>query len=317
MDQSAVRQGNILVVDDVHDNLRLLSEILTKAGYTARPVPDGARALAAARNSPPDLILLDIMMPSLSGYDVCMQLKDDDRTRDIPVIFMSALDDVFDKVKAFTAGGVDYITKPFQSAEVVARVKTHLDLQNMRRCLEEQNRRLQQAEEALRREAIRDPLTDLYNRRYMEESLKREVLRAKRNHIPVGIMMCDIDHFKMLNDTHGHAAGDAVLQALGSLLQDSIRGGDIACRYGGEEFLLLLPDADAQETKGRADSLLSRIKALRIPFQGETLQVTISIGVSALSENASDIQEVITAADKALYRAKAQGRDRVVPADAA
>jgi diguanylate cyclase (GGDEF)-like protein len=168
--------------------------------------------------------------------------------------------------------------------------------------------------DTLRREAIRDPLTDLYNRRYMEESLKREVQRAERNQTSVGIMMLDIDHFKIFNDTHGHKAGDAVLQALGALLRSNIRGGDIACRYGGEEFLLILPDANLDVTRQRAEELLSQVRALQIPYQDMNFQVTVSIGVSVFSEHTVDMQQVISVADKALYQAKEQGRNRVMVA---
>lgn len=623
--------ASILIVDDTRDNLRLLGGILTRQGYTVRPVPDGALALLSAQEAPPDLILLDIMMPTMSGYDVCEKLKTDDRTRDIPIIFISALHEVFDKVRAFELGGVDFITKPFQVEEVLARVDTHLNLRNLNKELQGKNTQLHQeitermraeeslkesvtqierakiewestadslsyvvclldnqgrvlranrtvehwnlgpvmdvkgramhelfhpdcadpecylkiflsraweevaqgrsieheardntlqrylsvqirpiaahmakdleqsvsfavacihditkrkhAEKALRQrnrelallnqmgnflqecrteeetyavivnvckelfpsdsggvymaeesqntfrmvaswglsppqsqafdadecwalhygkarlvkisepephcphlcspanygclcipidpldrtlgvlhlhfgqadsdypddeyrhlfelkriivtrvieqyalslanlrlretlriESIRDPLTDLYNRRYMEESLEREVRRAERNHTSIGIIMLDIDHFKLFNDTHGHKAGDVVLQELGALLQESIRGGDIACRYGGEEFLLILPDTTLEIAKRRAEQFLSQVRELKIAYQNGNFHITVSIGVSALSEPSPGVQEVIAAADKALYQAKEAGRNQVVVA---
>ena len=168
--------------------------------------------------------------------------------------------------------------------------------------------------ETLRIESIRDPLTNLYNRRYMEESLEREVRRAKRNHTPVGIMMLDIDHFKLFNDTHGHKAGDIVLQELGTILQANIRGGDIACRYGGEEFLLILPDTTLEIAQKRAEELLVQVRDHQIPYQSALFQITVSIGVAAFSERSPGVQEVINTADKALYQAKARGRDQVVVA---
>lgn len=170
--------------------------------------------------------------------------------------------------------------------------------------------------ETLRLESIRDPLTDLYNRRYMEESLEREVRRAQRNHSAVGIMMLDIDHFKRLNDTHGHKAGDAVLQALGALLQNNVRGGDIVCRYGGEEFLLILPDAALPVAQRRAEELLAQIRALQIPYQQTIFQITVSIGVATFFAQTANVQEVINAADHALYQAKAHGRNQVALASA-
>lgn len=626
--------ANILIVDDTRDNLRLLGGILTKQGYTVRPVPDGGLALLSAQEVPPDLILLDIMMPDMSGYDVCEKLKANDRTRDIPIIFISALHEVFDKVRAFELGGVDFVTKPFQVEEVLARVETHLNLRSLTKELQEKNAQLQQeiaermraeeslkesvaqierakiewestadslsyvvcllddqgriirtnrtvehwnlgqvvdvkgramhelfhpdcpdpacylktflsqaweevargrpvereardtilqrylslqlrpitthidrslkqsvsfavgcihditerkrAEEAVRQrnrelailnemgnflqecrteketygvivsvckdlfpsdsgglyiaddsqtlfhmmaswgnsppksqafgpdecwtlhygkarlvkapepeplcphlcsspdngylcipidtldrtlgvlhlsfgqrdsshsdgeyrhllelkrliitrvieqyalslanlrlretlriESIRDPLTDLYNRRYMEESLEREARRARRNHASIGIMMLDIDHFKLFNDTHGHKVGDVVLRELGALLQENIRGADIACRYGGEEFLLILPDTTLEIAKRRAEQLLSQVGALNISYQSKNFHITVSIGVSVLSEHSPGVQDVITAADKALYQAKEQGRNQVVLASPA
>jgi diguanylate cyclase (GGDEF)-like protein len=166
--------------------------------------------------------------------------------------------------------------------------------------------------ESLRMESIRDPLTDLYNRRYMEESLEREARRAKRNHSSIGIIMLDIDHFKRFNDTHGHEAGDVALKELGALLQSSIRGEDIACRYGGEEFLLILPDTTLKIAEKRAEELLSQVRKLNIAYQGEFFHFTVSVGVSAFFEDSPSVQEVINAADKALYQAKEKGRNQVV-----
>ncbi|MCP4404332.1 MAG: diguanylate cyclase [bacterium] len=168
--------------------------------------------------------------------------------------------------------------------------------------------------EALRREAIRDPLTGLFNRRYMEEALVREVRRAKRNTTSVGIMMLDVDHFKAFNDTHGHKTGDVVLQELGKLLERMIRGGDIACRYGGEEFLVILAGTTLETTELRAEELLWQIRALSITSQNATLSITASLGIAVLPIHGSDIQSVVSAADAALYEAKRRGRNQAVVA---
>ena len=632
MNADKVRTSNasILIVDDTHDNLRLLTGILTKQGYNIRPVPEGSLAVVSVRKSLPDLILLDIMMPDISGFEVCEQLKADPLTRDIPIIFISALHEVFDKVKAFSLGGVDYITKPFQVEEVIARVETHLKLRNLTKELQEKNTQLQleiterikaeesltesldqieqakqewestadslsyvvclldeqgrivrsnrtvehwdlsdvvdvkgkdvhtlfhrdchdptchltkflsqawtlvaqgqtiereakdpflqryvqvqirpishdvehssdsfavlcihditkrkRAEEsvrqrnaelavlnqmntflqachteeetyhvlanvckelfpsdsgrlymtshsqnlihavaswgditvseqtftpsdcwcldnstsylvsapgnepmcphlsvapdkgyvcapidtsdhrpgvlhlrlgegepgyskgeyrhhlelkrmvvtrvaeqyalslanlrlryALRKESIRDPLTDLYNRRYMEESLQREARRAQRNHMMIGIIIIDVDHFKTFNDTYGHKAGDIVLKEIAALLQSNIRGGDIACRYGGEEFLLLLPEVTEEITRRRGHEILKQVRKLSIPYQGAFFHITVSLGVAILSEHSPDIHVILEAADKALYQAKEQGRNQLVVAAA-
>jgi diguanylate cyclase (GGDEF)-like protein len=632
MPQSNTHQNNILVVDDTPENLTMLTQMLTSYGYLVRPAINGQVALRAVQKDQPDLILLDIMMPNLSGYEVCERLKANERTRDIPVIFISALNEVFDKVKAFTLGGVDYITKPFQVKEVLARVETHLALRNLHRELQEKNIQLQQeitehkrteealkesmtqierakkewestadslsyvvclldnqrriiranravehwklgqvidvkgremhelfhpdctdstcyletflsyawqeisqgvsagceasdpvlrrylsvqvrpisgqiereykqaesfavgivtditerkqAEDSLRQrnhdlvvlnqmndlfqachseeetykvvtgvceelfpldsgslymidasktmltkvaswgsppcekqsfaindcwslrydkvhlvenshiktlcshlssppdngylcipirtseqilgtltlyfsqcepsysddeykrlvesrhmvvtrvtehyalflvslrlretlriESIRDPLTNLYNRRYMEEALERETQRAKRRGTPVGIIMFDIDHFKHLNDTYGHEVGDLVLQDLGDLFRRHTRSEDIACRYGGEEFLLIMPEASLKAVKQRAEELRIVVKErLQIPWQKKILSITISVGVAEFPNHGSRVKDVVNAADTALYQAKERGRDQVVVA---
>ena len=173
------------------------------------------------------------------------------------------------------------------------------------------NLRLRQT---LKREAIRDPLTGLYNRRHMEASLEREAHRAERLHTPVGLVMLDVDHFKLFNDTYGHEAGDIVLKELGNLLRSSIRGEDIACRYGGEEFLLILPDASLESVMERAEEIRKKTKDLRIAYQNEELSVTISAGVAMLPNHGPSIDDALKAADEALYHAKAEGRDQVATA---
>jgi diguanylate cyclase (GGDEF)-like protein len=166
--------------------------------------------------------------------------------------------------------------------------------------------------EALRMEAIRDPLTELYNRRYMEESLEREAYRAKRHHTPIGIILFDIDYFKSFNDTYGHEGGDMILQELGAFLQKHVRGEDIACRYGGDEFLLILPETTLDVSRKRAEELRLDMKDLRIPYSNHVLTITVSIGLSVLLNNGTDVKTALAAADKALYQAKKNGRDQVV-----
>jgi diguanylate cyclase (GGDEF)-like protein/PAS domain S-box-containing protein len=168
--------------------------------------------------------------------------------------------------------------------------------------------------ETLRVESIRDQLTGLYNRRHMEASLEREAYRALRLHTPVGLIMLDVDHFKRLNDTYGHEAGDVVLRELGNLLRASIRGEDIACRYGGEEFLLILPDASLESLKQRAEDIREKVKNLRIAYQNKILSITVSLGVAVLPDHGPSVDDALKAADKALYQAKADGRNRVAVA---
>jgi diguanylate cyclase (GGDEF)-like protein len=174
-----------------------------------------------------------------------------------------------------------------------------------------------QLRETLRRQSIRDALTGLFNRRYMEESLEREILRASRANSTIGILLLDIDHFKRYNDTFGHEAGDALLREVGSLLKKQVRGEDIPCRYGGEEFLLIMSGAPVEIARQRAERLREAVKQLKVNFHGQALgTITISIGVAIYPEQGSDAESVLGSADKALYKAKESGRDRVVVAAA-
>lgn len=592
-----------MVVDDTRENLRLLVSILSAQGYQVRPATNGPQALTAAQSSPPDLILLDIMMPEMDGYAVCAALKADARTRDIPIIFISALHDVIDKIRAFEVGGVDYVTKPFQAEEVLARVNTHLTLQHTQEALrrsearyraivedqtelvcrlrpdtiltfvnaaycryfgktsdelvgqsflyslppeehstvcnhlaalgrstpvlslehrvvnaqgqirwvqwtnraiadnqgqlleiqivgrditerveseasvrnlntqltravteqETLNRlsrmiqRCQTTDEAygvsipflrelfanqsgvlyqqeswrqetspqqesethrleqvgrwgdatieptllvedcpvlaggrvnlfedynptsrcaqclgkgklpaicvqlrdgseqfgllhvrggpddselsldrwsrlaimtadllslalsnlrlradLREQAIRDPLTGLFNRRFLDEMLVKQLSQSMRYERPLGILLLDIDHFKQLNDSYGHHAGDAVLHTIASFLRTALRAGDTACRFGGEEFLLVLPEIELPAAVIRADDLRSEIHTLYLEYEGKVLPaVTVSIGVASFPDHGTTPDALLIAADRALYLAKAAGRNRV------
>jgi diguanylate cyclase (GGDEF)-like protein len=168
---------------------------------------------------------------------------------------------------------------------------------------------------SLRQQSIRDPLTGMFNRRYLEETLDREILRAGRNQQTVGVIMLDIDHFKLFNDTYGHQAGDAMLTALGHFFSTHVRGEDIACRYGGEEFILLMPGASLEITKQRAEELLEKVRFVNVTFQGQSLRtITLSMGISIFPQNGSNGEALVQRADQALYRAKAAGRDQVVVA---
>jgi diguanylate cyclase (GGDEF)-like protein len=538
----------IMIIDDSTDTLQMLTDILDYHGYRVSPFSSGETALKSMVLGIPDLILLDVAMPIMNGYEICSRLKSDETTSKIPVMFISGRDDTTDKIKAFDAGGVDYITKPFQLTEIIARIETHLSLCRLQKQLEEQNINLQQEiaerkkveeellehkthlerlvikrtaelrnsnkelqseiterknlenaledanfklhslvyeyglrhqrmslfnqmleqleaclmiEEAypiikhfaqklfhaatgaiyildgnenifksamawgkalsggktfpagdcfslsedseekihisiasqpesccrhlthfegknslciplldqgktfgilhlqqrhskstntrplfedtpegididtkqlavamadfvalalvniqlrenLKKQATRDSLTGLFNRRYMEETIKREISRANRYGTPLGIIMLDLDHFKRFNNTFGHEAGDLVLQELGKYLKDNIRKEDIACRYGGEEFTLILPGASLEVTKKRAEMLQQDIQNLHVNYNSKILNnITLSQGVAIYPEHGQTGEAVLQAADYALYRAKRAGRKRV------
>ncbi|MGZ3595418.1 MAG: diguanylate cyclase [Syntrophales bacterium] len=535
----------ILVVDDSPDIIELLTDTLTRHGYRVRSAASGSEALSSVATEAPDLILLDIRMPDMDGYEVCHHLKSDGQSYGMPVIFISSFDDTVDIVKGFHAGGIDYITKPFHLPEVLARVETHISLRSLQKELEQKNIQLQQeimdrekAEEdlkkhkshleetvfrrtadlrrineelqnevaerekmecvleqtnyklhsmvyeyglrqqrlnlfnqmserlqscisleetypiisqfmqdlfphaagslfilnfplnsveavtswgralsgektftagdcfalqegkihitadfrsdsccrhilgggrrsglcvpllaqgetlgllhlqqrifpstpanpgfdelseglneevqqlavtvadylalalsniklrdSLKQQAIHDPLTGLFNRRYMEETLIREISRAKRYETPLGIIMIDLDHFRRFNNTFGHEAGDLVLRDLGKFLQSNIRKEDVACRYGGEEFTLILPGAPMEITEKRAETLRNLVQDLEIYYNGKPLDsITLSLGVASFPEHGATGETVLKAADAALYAAKRAGRNRV------
>jgi len=318
--------GEILIVDDTPANLRLLSAILTEHGYRVRPARNGKLALMSAQAAPPDLFLLDIRMPDLNGYEVCEQLKADPRTRDIPVIFISALDRTEDKVKAFTYGGVDYITKPFQVEEVLARVQTHLAVYSLQRQLSTTNLQLQESNNQLKAEiekrvqieamlqelATTDALTKLYNRRHFFDLAKKEFTRAKRYQLHFSLLIIDLDNFKTINDKHGHLCGDRVLQVVAECISQNSRNVDIQGRYGGDEFVVLLPETQSSFAQVFAERLCQIIPPQLEKIKEITVPVTLSIGIANFSGEADIIFDtLLDQADQALYAAKQAGRNQV------
>jgi diguanylate cyclase (GGDEF)-like protein len=316
-------QANILVVDDTLENLRLLIKILTEQGFEVRPANSGAAALAAIEAEKPDLVLLDIEMPGMKGFEVCERIKADPDTRDIPVLFLSALDQVFDKVKAFELGGADYITKPFHIEEVLARVNAHLSIRSLVRTLERQNAVLsfeistrKEYEAQLKKIAITDPLTKINNRRFFFELAEKELDRARRHKLPLAVILFDIDHFKQVNDTHGHLVGDQVLISLAETCKTTLRNIDIFARYGGEEFIVLMPETDLVEAEIVAQRIRSEIEASNIKSEfltkNTSLTITISLGVTCFTgESELTVPVLVQRADIALYQSKKQGRNRV------
>jgi diguanylate cyclase (GGDEF)-like protein len=291
----------VLVVDDERLNIDVLVDSL-RADYKIKVAKNGEQALKAAHTEPiPDLILLDIMMPELDGYEVCRRLKEDDLTRKIPVIFVSAKGLVEDVTKGFEVGAVDYITKPFHIAVVQARVRTHL--------------RLKHKTDLLEKLAALDGLTEIPNRRAFDITLQKEWKRAARECRPISMLMIDVDLFKQYNDHYGHAAGDECLrQVAHTLAQQLHRGGDFIARYGGEEFAVILADTDPAGACDVAEHLRRAISSLELPHAYSRIvpHLTISIGVASLVPPQEDGEgQLIKAADQMLYEAKREGRNRV------
>jgi len=325
--------AEILIVDDTPANLDLLSRML-KDRYRVRAATSGRRALATARAYTIDLVLLDVDMPDMNGYDVCRELKRAEPTKEVPVIFVSALDAAIDKVTAFEVGGADYVTKPFQVAEVMARIEYQLRLARLTRDLERKNEELGRAYEDVRRIAAEledtnrqlavanvrlralsylDGLTGLANRRRFDEALEEACAAAAEDGAPLSLVLIDLDHFKSLNDSQGHQEGDEALRAVAALLAERTESrGGLAARFGGEEFAWLLPGVDLEVARAEAEAFRAIVRAAGIPhLSSASGVVTASLGVAASSGPARSPLALVAAADAALYRAKAGGRDRV------
>jgi diguanylate cyclase (GGDEF)-like protein len=330
------QQISILVVDDIADNLQILAKTLTSQGYQVRCAKNGSMALRGASTISPDLILLDIKMPDLDGYEVCQQLKTNKETCDIPVIFLSALDDVLDKVKAFEVGGVDYISKPIQVKEVLVRVKNQISLQLAKAKISELNQDLEKkvhqrtiklktvvqklrqeinerrrVQQQLLHDALHDSLTGLPNRALLIERIEFTIAHAKRNpNYRYGLLFIDLDRFKVINDSLGHFIGDQLLIAVSNLLQECVRENDLVSRLGGDEFVILL---DGIENIQDVTSIGERIQQkLRSPFElkGQQIFTTASIGIVFSSGEYNDPADLMRDADIAMYRSKDEGKAR-------
>jgi diguanylate cyclase (GGDEF)-like protein len=295
--------GTVLIVDDEPSNIEVLAALL-EAEYEVVFATNGAQALELVHHAPPDLILLDVMMPGLDGYEVCARLKSDDETAQIPVIFITGLDDVEAETRGLSLGAADYVTKPFSPAIVRARVHNHMAFKRARDVITEL--------------AVTDGLTGLANRRRFDETLHREYRRHSRSRATLSLILLDIDYFKTFNDTYGHVAGDDCLRKIAGALAQTRRVSDLAARYGGEEFACILPETDERGASTVAQAILCGIRVLAIPHAASPVasHVTASLGVvSTLCPSTMTGGEVVQAADVCLYRAKAEGRDRIVTAE--
>ena len=287
----------ILIVDDTVTNLDILSELLSD--YDVIEATNGKDALDIVEEDDIDLILLDIMMPEMDGFEVCKKLKENVETKNIPIIFITAKTDETSIVQAYDIGGADYVTKPFLPKELLSRVKKELQIQDM------------MAE--LKLLASTDPMTKLYNRRYFSKISEHTLDLAKREKKDLSIIMLDIDKFKNVNDTYGHNVGDEVIIHLANEMRKHQRESDISARFGGEEFVILLPNTDSEGAKIVAQKLRESVENAKIVYDGtNTLSYTISLGVSQidLSKNQT-IEDGLKESDDALYEAKETGRNKV------
>ncbi|MHB0949177.1 MAG: diguanylate cyclase [Gemmatimonadaceae bacterium] len=308
--------ARILIVDDHEDNVELLRLRLESWGYATDIAMDGEEALACVAAAPPDLILLDIMMPKVDGIEVARRVKADETLPFIPIIMQTALDATENKVEGLEAGADDYITKPIDFPELRARLRSMLRIKRLQEALEERERELLEMNERLRHMSQTDGLTGLDNRRHLEERLREMFEHAMRLDEPFACVLCDIDRFKSVNDTYGHQAGDAVLRQFAQILRDEAREIDRVGRYGGEEFMFLLPGTVLDAAVTFAERVRKRVVAHTFSFEGGTLHRTASFGVAAWPHpRIEDCEALVRSADDALYVAKETGRDRVIRFD--
>ena len=299
-------QQTILIIDDAKENIIVLSRLLKSQG-TIMFAQSGEEGLRLALQSVPELILLDISMPGLDGFEVLARLKQEQTTADIPVIFITGIPDSDTEEKGLTLGAVDYITKPFAPAVVKARVRHQLKLQRLTLALKTANAQLTL-------QAMTDPLTGAHNRRYFIDMLKNELVRARRYKHPTSLMVIDIDRFKEINDGFGHDIGDQVIIEVVKISSDVLRTNDIFSRFGGEEFTILLPETSLEEATSIAERLCAKIADTEINTPQKQIFFTVSAGVTQFEADDHAPEKILKRADIALYQAKQQGRNRVIVA---
>jgi diguanylate cyclase (GGDEF)-like protein len=300
MDDS--KKNSVLIVDDENPNIMALTHILGPE-YTVYQVKNGQETVETAEKYLPDVILLDVIMPEIDGYSVIKELKNNEKTRDIPVIIVAGQKNVDDEEKGLALGASDYIIKPFSPAIVRMRVRNQIKLLNQLRMIELLS--------------LLDQLTSIPNRRGLDNRMDMEWIRAIRENTSLSFLLMDVDNFKSYNDNFGHQQGDRVLQSVAKTIAQSLsRPGDYAARWGGEEFAVLLPNTDLSGALIIAEKIRNNISSMGIScMDGEETKVTISIGVNTkIPQRANSLTEFIADADKALYRAKENGKNRVCQA---
>ena len=298
---------SVLIIDDSVTVREQIIRTLESFSLFTRyfEAEDGLEGFKKLLSSPVDIILCDLEMPRIDGFKFLSMLKSRPDLQDVPVIILTGMNDRERKIKGLEQGASDYITKPFDHEELVARVKVHLKIKKLQDELKRSN-------ELLLELSNTDHLTGLFNRRYMMEALDKEVQRGRRKGGTLSLIMLDIDHFKLVNDSFGHLQGDVVLQKVALQLQKELRSYDCAARYGGEEFVAILPDSSLKEAVFVADRIRLAVQGTRFNGQLAKLGLTVSLGVACFSqEHSPSVDAFIKLADDALYRAKNNGRNRV------
>ncbi|MBX7246281.1 MAG: diguanylate cyclase [Candidatus Sumerlaeaceae bacterium] len=299
------RSYRVLIVDDDPSLGRIMAYFLQKQGYDTVLMNTARTALAEIDRLLPDLVLLDVTMPGMSGIEMLTKLRQSDRTRLLPVILNSALDRPEDIVTGLRAGANDYVTKPIDNAILLARVETQLKMATLLFELDSQRQLLDKL-------AAYDSLTEIYNRRSLMEVLDAQLQQARTHDRNLSLLMLDIDHFKQINDTHGHLVGDQALRGFAHLLEKLTRKADTVARFGGEEFTILMHGINSAQAIEAAERIRRTLENTALDCDGSTVKITVSIGISTFSaDHPADSHTLIGEADRALYRAKLEGRNRV------
>jgi two-component system cell cycle response regulator len=297
-------RSHILIVEDDERITTICKSILGAGGYVIDIAPDGEEAQKYLQAAIPDLILLDLMLPGINGLDLLKQLKADPVTRDVPVIIITALGDLKTKVKSFYMGVDDYLVKPVNSLELLARVKA-----NIRKHLAQQE--LKYSLDETFQQSITDPLTGLYNRHYLNTVMDRELALFKRHGRMFSLMIMDIDNFKSINDNLGHLSGDQVLVQIARILKDEIRTSDLAVRYGGDEFIVVFSDTKEDQALVIAQRIRAAVEQQKF-IEGKGQMASVSVGLTQASKQDNSGEDIIKRADDAMYQAKRAGKNRVV-----
>lgn len=295
----------VAVVDDDGAIRRLVRLFLKRAGYDVSEFATGTEARQALLTTDWDLAILDRRLPDMDGVELCQELKANPEFKTRYIIMLTGEDEQEDKVEGLDLGADDYMTKPFQYAELLARIRAGKRIVDLQKELVETNKRLE-------RLSITDGLTRLYNHRYFQDELARAFEESQRYGRPLSLAIIDLDFFKKINDTYGHAVGDEVLKGVSHIFNESIRSTDLVARYGGEEFTVMMPETELQDAVVFAEKIRGLVEATPISTQAGPLAVTVSIGTASVPHTSVHAaKELIVAADKALYRAKSSGRNQV------
>jgi diguanylate cyclase (GGDEF)-like protein len=295
----------IALVDDDDAIRRLIRLFVKRSGYDIVEFSTGSDARSQLSEIPWDLAILDRRLPDMDGVDLCAELKASPEFKKRYIIMLTGEDDQADKVEGLDLGADDYITKPFQYPELLARIRAAKRIVDLQKELLETNKRLELL-------SITDGLTKLYNHRYFQDELARAFQESERYGRPLSLAIVDLDFFKKVNDTYGHAVGDEVLKAVSSIFQGSIRGTDLTARYGGEEFAVMMPETELGDALTFAEKIRGLVESTSVHTQAGAIRVTVSIGVATVPHaKIHAAKELVIAADKALYGAKRGGRNRV------